>query len=225
MKNDLSKKLEVLFSMFVSKDKDRPKMLTPFEDDGKVCATDCQVLIRADKELCNFEFQKQTTGHIIDTNAVFPQRNTNKKVEIVDYDFEKYRTEDEQVWTGNNVECGCCKGDGSFTEYIYYKNKSYDAEYDCPVCEGTGNEEQEKLVLTGKKILENKPVKVGNSYINIAFMELLKIACLHLEEDAYIVSQHDPSKANVFQVGVAEILVMPLAYHSYQEPCEEIKLV
>ena len=190
-----------IFNLFVSTDKLRPAMLSPFEINGKIYATNATVLIRCDKSHCDFEITN--TEKAPDCERVIPAPNMDVVLNIDRSIFDTYKTEDEWV----EIECDTCDGEGQ----VEWEFQNYTEDFDCPVCKGDGIKSKHK---TGNKIFRDVGVKLNNSYINIPlFYKLIQIRDM-LEEDIHLIYQENPTNPVLFKVGFCEILLMPYM-HNY----------
>jgi len=196
--------LEKLFDLFVGKEQIRPEMLSPFEYEGKIYATDAHVLIRMDKSYCDFKITNpdflKCGGNII------PDENQNEALKIDKSVFDKYRTEDEYTVTEEEVECSTCHGNGE----VEWEFDNYTMDADCPVCEGEGISEKEVKEKTGNKIFANDViVKVENCYFKLdLFYKLVEVMNV-LGDEVTLISIRNNYSGVMFRINFCEVLLMP----------------
>jgi excinuclease UvrABC ATPase subunit len=204
-------KLEEVFSLFYSYDNSRPVMLNPFVVGDKTYATNGHILISCDSDKLDFEYENNEKP--LDISKVVLEQNTYELINIDKVDWESLKTEDETIGNGEDVTCGHCDGYGSCEESIRYKNKSYNLEYECPVCEGSGLEEEEKFIPTGNKTFPAfKIVKFKDTYFYIEKFYVLKKVkdLLGCDVELLHYNLNSPHKPVLFRIGIVEIIIMPM---------------
>jgi hypothetical protein len=202
-----------VFSMFCATDGSRPEMLKPFVVGNKTYATDATTLVRCDIDKINFEFENLEKPPKVE--AAIPEINTSEIIDIDDIDWGSLMNKDETIGDGNDVECGHCCGDGNCEDSFPYKGKLYNFEYECPVCEGSGYEEEERQIPTGNKTFGPfDMVKFKNIYFYATkFYKLKKVKDL-IGGNVELISYNENYKGTMFRIGNVEILIMPCINNS-----------
>ena len=210
---DVKRLLGDVFSLFYGTDATRPVMLKPFVVGDKTYATDGYTLVRCDNRKIDFEFENNEKP--LSVEAAIPETNTSEIINIDQIDWASLMNKDETIGDGNDIECGHCHGEGSCDDNVLYKGKFYDFEYECPVCDGSGYEEEERQIPTGNKTFgSNDMVKFKDIYFYATkFYKLKKVKDL-IGGDVELISYNPNNKGIMFNVGVVEILLMPCMFNS-----------
>lgn len=199
--------LAKVFSLFCSNDGMRPQLQKPFVVGSKTYATDSYTLIRCDNDKVNFEFENNEKP--INVEAAIPQINTSEIIDIDGVDWISLMDKDETIGDGNDVECGHCYGQGTCSDNLFYKSKMYDFEYNCPVCDGSGYEEEERQIKTGNKTFGiNDMVKFKDVLFYAKKFYKLKIVKDLIGGDVELIS-YNTNKGIMFRINFVEILIMP----------------
>lgn len=221
MKNDSNIVLEKnvlrdVFSLFLGNDHMRPVMLNPFEKKGKTYATDGYSLVCCNSDKINFEYINNEKP--LNVENVVPLVNLSESIDLDKIDWDSYKTEDETEDSGEDIECGHCKGQGNIDDRTYYKGKFYDFEYECPVCDGSGYEEECFQKPNGRKTFPTYTyVKVKDIYFYASkFFKLKKVKEL-MNEKIELIAYHGVNKGVLFKCGFLEILIMPVMKNEYDE--------
>lgn len=166
----------------------------PFVVENNVCATDRFILIMADKSVCDCKmaidsiYKKGNIGKIFSENlseqytiSLKDITESISKVPTVDeYKRVEVKTEYE--------ECEACGGTGIFYADATFRGNTYDFEFECPICSGTGEvpvskdfvplEDDSKdfktfkYVKTGRKIIdENKLISIGKGIYKASYID------------------------------------------------------
>jgi hypothetical protein len=204
--------LEAVFSLFYGNDVMRPVMLKPFVVGNNTYATDAYTLVRCSNDKIDFEFENKET--LLNVEAVIPEINTSEIINIDSVDWIGLMNKDETIADGNDVVCGHCNGEGSCDDSFLYKNKFYDFEYECPVCDGSGYEEEVRQIPTGNKTFgSNDMIKFKGAYFYAnKFYKLKKVKDL-IGGDVELTS-YNTNKGFLFRIGIVEILIMPCMVNS-----------
>lgn len=200
--------LSDLFALFVSENKARPSLLSPFEVNGKVYATNGHTMIRCDKMHCDFEItnKERLFDNLLFIESFIPIVNNNLTLDIDKSLFDSYEKVDEEIDIGEDIECDLCDGTGE-VEWEFDIHTKTDA---CPVCGGDGKEAVAKFVKTGKKTYKDLKIKLGDAYFNADnFYKLIQVSDA-LSGDIILLSQISPTSGNLFRIGFCEILLMPI---------------
>lgn len=202
--------LDKIFNLFVGNDELRPVMHKPINVQDKfISATDAHTLIIVDKDLCDYETNNPYEENI-NVLGVIPFETQDLKIDIEKIDFDAYKTADEYKVTEEEVECKACEGSGE-VEVEFYHKRNYYIDVDCPVCDGTGIEEEEKKELTGNKTFPEKCfVRIDKAVFRIEFFDrILSVKKILQENDISLISESLPNGAHCFKVGDFKILLMP----------------
>lgn len=132
--------LQDVFSMFCGTDEMRPFMLNPFVVGNKTYATDAYALVRCDNDKINFEFENNEKPPNVE--SAIPEPNTSEIIDIDSVDWRSLMNKDEMIGDGQEVECGNCGGEGVCDGMLRYESNIYRYEYECPVCDGCGYEQE-----------------------------------------------------------------------------------
>lgn len=202
-----------VFSLFYGTDPMRPVMLKPFVVGNKTYATDAYTLICCDTDKIDFEYENNETP--LKVEAVIPEINTSEIIDIDGVDWIALMNKDETIGDGNDVECGHCKGEGTCYDNFLYKSKFYDFEYECPVCDGSGYEQEEKQIPTGNKTFgSNDMVRFKETYFYATkFYKLKKVKDL-VGGNIELISYNKNNKGVLFRIGFLDVLIMPCMYNS-----------
>ena len=121
-------------------------------------------------------------------------------------------------------KCDACYGNGNVDFEFEYKNRTYEIEGECPVCEGEGQTEQVRKTPNGKKEIDlSKYARLGVNRLNVKrLFELIKVADLKgVNEVLYQLPVRN--KPVAFKVGDDTILfLMPVAVAVDIEDCPNI---
>ena len=205
--------LSDVFSLFYGTDPLRPSMHNPFEVDGFTYATDAYTLVKCKSDLIDFDWHNCETP--LKLNNVVPEINTSEIIHLDSIDWASLMDKDETIGDGNDVECGHCKGQGDCEDSFFYKGKFYDYEYECPVCDGSGYEEEEKQIPTGNKTFgSNEMIRLKDTYFYATkFYKLKKVKDL-IGGEIELISINANNKGVLFRIGILDVLIMPCMYVS-----------
>lgn len=194
-----------VFPLFCTSDKLRPAMQKPFVQNGIVYATDAFTVIFIDEKDCDFEFINEFNDKAPDVEKIVPIPNMSKILNIKQSDFDRFKTEDELEYTGEDVACETCNGDGE----VEWEFEHWEKTFDCPKCDGTGFKEEKKQRKTGNKTFGVCRVKLGDAYFDMKkFYKLIQVQKVFGTEIELIFSEK-PNGIHSFKVGKAIVLLMP----------------
>lgn len=160
---------EVL-DLFINKSDTREVLRLPFEINNKIYATDAYALIRVDKDMCDVVINNPYPSP--DCESLIPPKNMNLKLDLSGVNFEKYLTEDELIFSGEDKICDECDGYGS----VVWEYKSWSLDEECPKCKGYGLIEERQKVKSGKKIFGNQVVPILSTCLDInKFYKLVEV--------------------------------------------------
>lgn len=219
--NGVNHLLGNVFSLFTGSDKYRSVFDNPFEQNGKIYATDAHVLIRIDKNKIQYEDDKILKVETPNCEAIVPEKNCDEIVNLNAEQFEQYKTEYELVKQGEDVECGLCNGEGTLTQDYHYKGRWYESEFDCPCCDGSGNEEEARLVRNVNKTFKTGVrVKFNGCLYEIhRFYKLIEVQKL-VGGEIRLLHKPEKYKPPLFSIGDFEIIIMPTS--ADESDCEAV---
>ena len=166
----------------------------PFVLENNVCATDRFILIMADKSVCddkmeiNNPYPPGINVNIFSENLSEPYTiSLNDITESV----SKVTTVDERKRVKVKTkyeECEACWGSGIVYADATFRGETYDLEFECPICGGSGEvpvskdfvplEDDSKdfitfkYVKTGRKIVdENKLISIGKGIYKASYID------------------------------------------------------
>lgn len=205
--------LSDVFSLFYGNDPMRKVMLNPFEINGFTYATDAYTLVKCKSDIIDFEWENKEKPLSVD--SAVPDYNTAEIINIDSIDWASFMNKDETIGDNNDVECGHCNGEGSVEDSFFYKGKFYNFEYECPVCDGSGYEEEEKQIPTGNKTFGlNDMIKFKDTYFYArVFYKLKKVKDL-IGGNIELVSYNKNNRGFLFTIGIVDVLIMPCMYQS-----------
>jgi hypothetical protein len=201
--------VEEVFSLFYSTDPLRPGMHWPFVVGNRTYATDGYLMVGCNTDKIDFSYENKEKPIFID--GVIPKVNMQEVLDMDNVEWASLMKADETISKVENVECGHCKGEGKVEDSLYYKKRYHTYEYECPVCDGSGLEEEEQEVPTVNKTFGREDlVKLKDSYFYLwRFYTLKKVRDL-TGGDVELISYSGSGKAVLFRVGIFEILMMPI---------------
>jgi len=215
-------KLNKVFDLFVGNDKQRPSMLSPFVIGDKTYATDAYTLVRCDNDKIDFEFDNKETPPSAD--KIIPLINTSEIIDLDSIDWQSFMTNDEEIQKGEDIECGNCNGYGTCNTTDCYKGRSYYAEYECPVCEGSGIEKEAEFIKTGNKTFKyESAVRLKGVLFRASILYKLKKVQDILNLDVELISNTGVYKPMMFKIGFLEVLIMPITGADEEDVIIEIK--
>lgn len=138
----------------------KPVFEKPYDAvDGYVYGCDRHMFVRIKKEKCEGAYPEYRKGSVTQAMVAAPSDLYLPLSELADT-LAKCPLIDEEEEAGEDVKCDECEGDG--TIYVDYwsdkRNRYFDLECECPVCNGTGYMERVKMVKTGRKVLDTTAI-------------------------------------------------------------------
>lgn len=194
---------EEAFNLFVSSDTLRTAWQKPFEINGNVYSTDGHSMIFCEKDICDFTINNPHTPP--NCESIIPKPNIHRIVDLQKSDFDVFKTEDELMFTGEDIECKTCDGHGE----VEWEFQSYTMDADCPVCDGSGFDEVKKSIKTGNKTFSRFYVNVLDVLVDFKyFNRLIKVSEL-LDSPIELIHLSDLRKGVLFRIGQVKVLLMP----------------
>lgn len=158
----------------------RDTMKTPFiqENDGRVWASECHILIMVNPECISGKYETRGLGSKIPVR----EYNCDESLLVSDLQnaLDRCPQEDEVIITYKEVKCPECDGTGEVeAEYAAdYDDNLYDIVGSCPICDGSGEIDEEVRTPTGKKIpQEDSIIKLGKGYFKWHFFRTIIKTC------------------------------------------------
>ena len=204
--------MKEILKMFAGATEPRKWMQEPFTFDGYTGATDGYTMIVTEGEIKDFasldvEYEKKVKG-------VIPAEVNSFNFLLTDIKSaaQKAPLVDEVKSQGKDVECKACHGIGDVEFTFVYNHREYETDADCPICDGSGFEEEEKQVPTGNKIPDPfSLIQFGPCRLQLRFIDrLIKVIEYENAESVSLVSAVDDwSSPCLFKVGKTKVLIMP----------------
>ena len=218
-----------VMNIFVEKDNDlRPLLMKPFhntKDNGRVWASDGHKLLIVDPSLLRCKYGEGSLG----TTIPVDKKNCDEtvSVEAMREAYMKIPLEDEYVIEeGEEIECEECDGEGEVEwEYTDSNGHTYYEVHDCPVCDGTGECNEQKKVKTGRKIPARfSIIDFGGATFSARIINDIcdALDLLGIKEIHHVVKS--PNQMNLFEVmdGV-QIIIMP-ALGAVDSPVSQLRI-
>ena len=189
----------------------RDWMQTPFTIEDNVYSTDAHTIIKVPKDSVGLFDECKKEGNVKVVLNLFdfaPKKIMTIKVQDLKDAIRKIPLVDEVLNETIEVKCKECDGTGEVEwEYEGHYNDFY-----CPICDGNGTLTEEQKNKTGKKIKDaNYFIDINCSRIRSYMIEeLINIAWLLKTEKIEVIHQTAPNKGIGFQVGIAQIIMMPI---------------
>lgn len=205
--------LEKVFNLFLLEDRFRPVLSKPFYIENKVVATDLHSLVYVGYNDLDFnfinEFQNEAPNCEVILNS---ENNVDIILDINDSIFEKFKTENEIKYIGEDIECGACGGSGE----VEWNFEDYHSYFECPKCQGSGFESMSEKIKTDELTFsDDSYVMLGETYFKIGlFYKLIKVQNLIGGEIKLISQLKD--KAHLFEIGNCKIFLMPSIVNFYR---------
>lgn len=204
--------------LICSNDDLRKWMTEPFSVGNHTASTNGRSLLVVEKKSDHPDMSEKTKG-------VYPvELSFTNKLEIakVKEAIEKIPLID--CYDKVISKCDACYGNGNVDFEFEYKNRTYEIEGECPVCEGEGQTEQVSKTPNGKKEIDlSKYVRLGVNRLNVQrLFELIAVA--ELKGVGEVLYQLPiGNKPVAFKVGDDTILfLMPVAVSVDIEDCPYI---
>jgi hypothetical protein len=221
MENKTPTALEALFKSFCNKDiKYKPEYMNPVLRDGIVYAADLHRMIFCEQSKLDFQVENPNFD-VYNFQAEVPKPSMDKVFHLTEEMFEPFN-KDEMEWKGKDIECKECEGSGTVVWEYDGKTKSYDEEFDCPVCLGTGYSRRRMQEPTGKKTVGHNDFVINGIPFNMQFIySLLEVQ--KVLGEIRIVSLKDDRV--IFKAGDCSIMIMARSRREYNEdPCIEVSV-
>ena len=216
---------EVLQAFCSNNDEFRPVLNAPFfnEKRNEVWATDGNVMLMADRKLLRRKYNKSERY----TNLPIPEPNSDTIVAVKDIEaaFKRFDLKPEMVEEdGGECECHACGGSGEVTwEFTDNEGHTYHMDDECPVCDGTGMEEERDMVPTGRMLPPDDAVLVIDG-VKFSARNIMKavegLRLLGCEQLRHIYT--DVIDNNLFEVQDG-IRILIVTRHGYEGLAKKVK--
>lgn len=201
------------FQLFTNNDKLREWMNTPFYYENMAAATDALVLVITDCN--NIPGLEKCKNEKLDLSKILPKENNQNlvlNVDTIKKAIEKIPLEDDYDVIGEDILCTECGSSGEVEWNYETKKRTLLYKYfDCPICKGSGYEEEAKEIPNGKHRPED------GFYLSIKncvfperiFSKIIKVADIFSCDEIILTHQTEYNQASKFKVSDIEIIVMP----------------
>lgn len=217
-----------VLQMFCSVDSVLHEELTsPFLNEsygGKVMATDGYVLLIVDRKLLRCKYQ---TYNLKIPSQSYEHINRLVSFSAVDEAYNQIALEAEmEAADGKEKECPECNGTGTVDwEYTDWEGEIHYHEFDCPICDGSGEREDYVPVPTGRMLIPYGTAFVmHHTYFdaNRVWKAVTALRQMGFESMTWV--GESPQGMNWFEVcdGLTLVIMPILPSHEHQEI--EIKL-
>lgn len=136
-------------------------------------------------------------------------------IEAINKALDVCPKDEEEIVIQDAVECEDCNGTGEVTwDYMDIHGHTHEHEYDCPVCDGTGEIEPKKTKKTGKFITDEYAViNIGNAYFYAHTIIKLKFAMDFLGIKSVELTHNPERGGNEFVLNNdVRLMLMPMRY-------------
>lgn len=214
--------------MFCSNDEAfHKKMTRPFINEsygGKVIASDCYVMLIIDRKLLRCKYQ---TDKLTIPNQSGKLINKRINFSAIDEAYNQIVLEAEmEAADGKEKECPECNGTGTVDwEYTDWEGEIHYHEFDCPICDGSGEREDYVPVPTGRMLIPHGTAFVmHHTYFDASrvWQAVTGLRLMGFESMTWV--GESPQGMNWFEVcdGLTLVIMPILPSHEHQEI--EIKL-
>ena len=191
-----------IIRMFVGTDENRPALLSPFRQDGKICATDGRILILIDESLCEEKYEEKPNGIKVPI--------VSKVIPVADIDVpllaHQLQVALDKAPEEKDRTCTECGGDGSVMwRYKASNDKEYSQHGECPVCGGTG-ELDDYSTVKYQFMIYGSYFCYKHLKVILNFMKLLGISELRVLHHANTADEGSPMLLSTKGI---EVLLMP----------------
>lgn len=212
--------LDEIINQFHVPGSDREIISKPYSVDDYVIATEGQMLLMAPKSRFknSYDVAPMTTASKL--KSVIPEQKLQAKISVKEL-YEKIDAiEKDKVY--NHADCEPCDGWGQVDWEFYHNGKTYREQFDCPICDGSGEGEIESTeIIYGF----HKKCKIGANGFTIQLLEKILKLAIHLELDEMILLTNEQRKPALFLLGDVKIMLMPVYIDEDFNPLFEIEVV
>jgi hypothetical protein len=212
------KNIEIALRSIIKHNQYQEWQNTPFTIGENIYATDTYSIIKVPRDAIGMfpSLEKQKIAdNIVEYFNFTPQKTASINLQDLKNAIGKIPLVDEYLNADTQGNCTECDGDGK----VEWEYESYTKEMDCPICDGDGVIDHSERQKTGRKIkAEGFFIDFNDTRIkSVMIEELINIACLLEVEEVAVISQlATPNKSIVFQLGIAQLLMMP-CYRSEEQ--------
>lgn len=186
-----------LLTLFVADAEDmRIALMKPFEQDGYVCATNANIILRVDKKFISEDFS--TGKQLPDVASVMPEHNP---ISAITMDTLKGEFVRQQIdYDTTTVDCPYCDDECEVEwEYTDHDGDTHKMWAECPCCGGTG------ILPNGI----NKKCQVIGATINAHYMLLIYHVMLALGIDKAELTRGEREQILFHIAEGIDVVVMP----------------
>lgn len=211
-----------LLNMFCDETHIKSVLRAPFYNTNfnEVWSTDGRVLIRINPKVIIKEYPKHELRFL---GLECPCKKI-VSIEAINKALETCPKVDEEIVVRGAVECEECSGTGEvYWEYTDNRGHTHEHEFDCPVCDGTGESTHQKIKKTGKQIIkEDAVINIGNAYFFAKNICKLKAAMDFLEiTSVELVFNHHRNASEFVIDGDIRIEIMPI-FFDHTRNCDAV---
>lgn len=212
-----------LLNIFCDKNNEREALREPFYNPNfnKVWGIDGYTLIQITPNVLTKEYPKYEF-RIIGLDS--PCKKV-VSVEAINKALETCPKVDEEIVVRGAVECEECGGTGEvYWEYTDNSGHTHEHEFDCPVCDGTGESTHQKTKKTGKQIIkEDAVINIGKAYFFAKNVSKLKVAMDFLDITSVELTYNSPKAPNQFVINDdIRIFLMPIFFGDNHHNCDAV---
>ena len=203
--------IEKALHSIIKYNENREWMHTPFTIGNNVYSTDAHSIIRVPKETVGLfdECKKEGNAKVVLNLFDFtPQKILTINVQDLKDALGEIPLVDECLNVDAEGKCKECSGSGE----VEWEYEGHYNDFDCPICDGNGTLTESQKHKTGRKVkAEGYYIDFNYNRIRTCMIEeLINIAWLLKVDEIELINQIAPNKAIVFQVGIAQIVMMPV---------------
>jgi hypothetical protein len=207
MKSQLEKYEAIMniFKLGVDESFGREILQKPYNSKGKTMATNAQSMVIL-PQIEGYE-NSDRVGRVYHDD-----RNLRIEIPLADLKEAYSKCPVENVYGEIQSKCNACEGNGMVQFVFDFDHGKYYEDCGCPVCEGSGTK-----MVPSDKVIGQKPkagffIEIGNSfYAPQRIEEMIKVAELIEAPHVFLTYQKYENHAAIFEIGEAEMLVMPSA--------------
>ena len=197
---------EELLMLFTDRHSNRFK--TPFTFGNYTWATDAHTILFLPKQEGDNYTENDMIKHYISMIENQTSPITYSLQDLKDLLGEKVI---EPIY--EEIKCKDCDGSGT-VEFEYFSSttrQTYESEQECPVCEGDGYEQGDKI--GEEACYKSFIIKLQNAaFRSDVFKHIIDVCEFYSESVFQLVSESDKHKGHLFKVNEAYVLIMPFAY-------------
>jgi hypothetical protein len=207
---------DYILRIFVGDDEYRPWINNPFYINELAFSTDSHLMVFFDKNLATDikpidDKQNAKVMDVIniprDLEFTIPIEKLKENLLLCEFIPEKRRT-------GKYVNCDVCGGEGEVEWEFHHNSQSFNRDFDCPVCDGSGHSEEPITSPTGNATFEQyQRALIYKSHLDCRYLHKLhQLANLLNATEVTLISQAGPNKPSLFKIGDVSLIIMPMIF-------------